>query len=582
MSVLAAFAYFGAMVAFVTIFVTESHKSTTETLIMTTDNTGQDGYTCTMISKVTASYEIVSEGMYGIASQAFQLINVIESKAQYQADYAIADPCSQPLEFFPGNRNTLYSSFDVTYGAAALYMEDTAYIALDIVGPTILRMNYTNGEFETYAINTGMSINSIAVDADMHPIFIATELSGAYGVYRLKVAPSGYTAEVLLYNVTTRSAPIVLNDNLYNIYLAENTTFTALDVYSDDSSASNTTLFTTRDGEYITYAAVYNSGSSVKVYYINNKEYATVWEDGVFTDLGRHTECVGITVDGADNYYFLYFDGGKLSCVSAAALSMQQGLSCSLKVDWPASHRKSSPAVHCAFLYMCLADFLEVTNAADDIVTLVSTISPATGFVVTRNSARAIIVEAKRGPDFVYNPLDMEGEQFAERVYVQQGFSVGYFTCGNRVLNDTQFKTYDDTAYTTVCKENGVIGQVVFENSFLFTTTDVETYAYLHGPSHCAALTDPITETIADLPPYSCSRTIHPSFLACFATAAANTQLLFQVLVFVSALALSKLAARYPPKTPLRVTTPITPCAVEMTEKISRQEEKVSNPLSAE
>jgi hypothetical protein len=55
-SVLAAFAYIRAIVAFAVIFVSESHKSTTETLIMTTDNTSQDGYACTMISKVTASY----------------------------------------------------------------------------------------------------------------------------------------------------------------------------------------------------------------------------------------------------------------------------------------------------------------------------------------------------------------------------------------------------------------------------------------------------------------------------------------------------------------------------------------------
>jgi hypothetical protein len=167
-------------------------------------------------------------------------------------------------------------------------------------------------------------------------------------------------------------------------------------------------------------------------------------------------------------------------------------------------------------------------------------------------------------------------------VYVQQGFSVGYFTCGSQLLNGTQFDTSDSTAYTTVCEENGVIGQVVFETAYLFTTSDAETYAYLHGPSHCANLTDPITETIADLPPYSCSRTIHPSFLACFATAAANTQLLFQVLVFVSALALSKLAARYPPKHSLRseAAPHATPYAVEMTALDKHQKDHdVENPI---
>jgi hypothetical protein len=230
------------------------------------------------------------------------------------------------------------------------------------------------------------------------------------------------------------------------------------------------------------------------------------------------------------------------------------------------------------------ADTITVTAGNGDVATVISSISPASGFDVTPSSARAIVVEAERGCDFVYDPSGTNEIPHAERVFAQQGFSVGYFTCGSRVLNDTQYDTADDTAYTTVCGQNGVIGQVAFENTYLFTTTDMETYAYLHGPSHCAALSEPIAETIADLPPYSCSRTIHPSFLACFATAAANTQLLFQVLVFLSALALSRLAARFPPpKQSLRseMAPTVTPCAVEMTGMGKhRDEHDVENPIT--
>jgi hypothetical protein len=218
-------------------------------------------------------------------------------------------------------------------------------------------------------------------------------------------------------------------------------------------------------------------------------------------------------------------------------------------------------------------------------ITLISTTSAPSGFAVTATGARAIIANAEHSPDFVYNPINTSLTQTSERVLAQSGFSVGYFTCGNKVLNSSQFTAADDASYSIVCKENGVIGQAVFESTFVFTTTDAENYAYLHGPSHCADLTDPIAETIADLPPYSCSRTIHPSFLACFATAAANTQLLFQVLVFVSALALSKLAARYPPKQSLRseAAPHATPYAVEMTamNKTTQEHEKVQSPLSS-
>jgi hypothetical protein len=311
MTAFATFAYMGAIIAFTVIFVTESHKSTTETLIMTTDITGQDGYTCRMISKVTDSYEIVSEAGYGSASQAFQLINVIESRRQYETDYAIADPCSKPLAYFPGTRDNLYMAMDVTYGAAALYADDTAFVAVSGASPIILRMNYTSGSSESYWLSADMLMNSLAVDADLQPIFLATESAGVYGVYRLVINSDDSTEEVQIYSTAQPFEPIILNDNLYNIYLAENTTFAALDVYSDSTTGTasiNTTLFTTRAGEYITHAAVYNSGSGiVKVYYINNTQDATMWENGVFTSLGQHLGCTGIAVDGSDHHYYLYY-----------------------------------------------------------------------------------------------------------------------------------------------------------------------------------------------------------------------------------------------------------------------------------
>jgi hypothetical protein len=306
MSVLASLAYAGAIIAFSVIFVSESHKSTTETLIMTTDNTGQDGYTCQMISKVTASYEILSA--VGQTSQAFQLINFIESKSQYEADYTIADPCSEPLEFFFGSRMTLYGAQVAVYGGAALYGEDTAVVAVYATGPNVLISNYCSGHYYTYSIDANIIMDSIAVDTDAKPIFIASDAPGVYSVYRLVIYSAYVSGEELLYTATLPDQPIILNDNLYNIYLAEHDTFTALDVYA--SPASNTTLFTTRDGEFIRYAAVYHSGSTVKVYYINNTDGANVWEGGVFTDLGHQKDCTGIAVDGADNYYYLYTYAG--------------------------------------------------------------------------------------------------------------------------------------------------------------------------------------------------------------------------------------------------------------------------------
>jgi hypothetical protein len=303
---LAAFAYIGAIISFSVIFNSESHKSTTETLIGPADITGKDGYTCQMISKVTTSYELQSSTGDDPA-QAFQLVNVIESKSQYEADYATADPCSQPLVYFPGETIDLFPGRYIQYTAAAFYGPDMAYIVTTGLESGIMYMNYTIGRFDAAPLPGYMLTSSIAIDAKGYAMTLGNYGDGTYGVYRVEVNITT-NKYVNLINVTDVIAPLILNDNLYNIYLAEHDTFTALDVYS--SPASNTTLFTTRDGEFIRYAAVYNSGSSVKIYYVNNTDGANVWEDGVFIDYGYVQDCAGIAVDGEDNLYYLQMGEG--------------------------------------------------------------------------------------------------------------------------------------------------------------------------------------------------------------------------------------------------------------------------------
>jgi hypothetical protein len=322
MYALAGFAYIAAIVSFSVIFVTESHKSTIDTVIVATDNTGQNGYTCQMISKVTATYEVAASDTQEPV-QAYQLVNLIESKAQYEADYAIADPCAQPMQYFPGTSKPLFQGQAVHYGASVMYGSDLAYIFTEEdTQQGIMLMNYTAGKFGGSAPNLTMLTHSIAVDVDGSPIVLSGTGSNTYGVFRIYTHLKDSSE---LYSIALEYPPIILNDNLYNIYLAEHDTFTALDVYSDnsDGSASNTTLFTTRDGEYITYAAVYNSGSSVKVYYVNNTDGANVWEGGVFRGLMHVSGCVGVAVDAQDNAYYILFQGGEI-CSSLLSLHLHK------------------------------------------------------------------------------------------------------------------------------------------------------------------------------------------------------------------------------------------------------------------
>jgi hypothetical protein len=180
-------------------------------------------------------------------------------------------------------------------------------------------LNYTAGSFEVTPLPSYMLTTSLAADAAGYAMTLGDFGNDTYGVYRMDTSLADHY--VNLFNVTADAAPFLLNDNLYNIYLADNTTLTALDVYSDndDGSASNTTLFTTRDGEYIRYAAVYNSGSSIKVYYVNNTDGATMWENGVFSNYGYWQDCVGVAVHGEDNLQM-----GK--CKSTSCSDRQHGL----------------------------------------------------------------------------------------------------------------------------------------------------------------------------------------------------------------------------------------------------------------
>jgi len=130
-----------------------------------------------------------------------------------------------------------------------------------------------------------------------------------YNVYRAMGDPylNSLPAEKL-YTFHSHSTPIVLNDNLYNIYLVENNnTFSALDVYTG-GNATNSTLFTLPAGESIRYAAVYNSGSAMKVYFFNNSDYLIIWADGIFTAFAHVPDAIGVAVDGRDNFY--YADSG--------------------------------------------------------------------------------------------------------------------------------------------------------------------------------------------------------------------------------------------------------------------------------
>ena len=91
------------------------------------------------------------------------------------------------------------------------------------------------------------------------------------------------------------------------------------------------------------------------------------------------------------------------------------------------------------------------------------------------------------------------------------------------------------------------MGRVSYNHQYyLFTESDAMAYALSRSAPTCATLYAPICTTVADLPPYSCSRTINQGFFSSAATAVANAQFLVQILIFLTAMLLPYLADRFP------------------------------------
>lgn len=308
--------YTTAIVAFGTLYALEAKKSTVETTIMPYDNTGNDGYTCQMISRVTESYQYPSKTDPALA---YGLVNVIETKAQCVSNFESSDPCSQPLVFFPGT----YTARDTTgadYRATALYGDEFAFVLDESGLPMFYNYNFTTGTIEqdeymleysyhgqdTFVVAT----NSFAVDRDGYPIFASSTEDDTLKII-FRSSPEGSGANQIAFNTDWYGDITILNDNLYNVYMIQNNTFLALDVYS--TPAVSTVVFTLPVGQNIVYAAVFHDGDAPTVYYYATNgvadDYLYRWRNGASTLMDKDNGsdvAKGVLVDGNNNLYVPY------------------------------------------------------------------------------------------------------------------------------------------------------------------------------------------------------------------------------------------------------------------------------------
>jgi hypothetical protein len=172
---------------------------------------------------------------------------------------------------------------------------------------------------------------------------------------------------------------------------------------------------------------------------------------------------------------------------------------------------------------------------------------------------------------FIYDPIHTGDSKGIAGI--TSDFAVGWFMCGGTMVTAGNYTPGVTSDYSSACNLNGVIGTTIFNNAqYMFTSQDAEAYAMRNAdPDYCRIIYPVIGYTISDLPPYSCSRTIHPGFFTCLGTALANTQLLLQALIFLAAMLLTRLAVHFPPAQNHKQSPPAPTAAVEMTDRHAGQ-----------
>lgn len=252
--------YISAVIAFVLLYQNEARKSTTETIILPYDFSGNDGYTCQMISRVTGTYQIPSSLD---PSLAYNLANIMESKSQCESDLQVANPCGTPMVYFPGTASS-FGAPGTAYGAAAIfhehvvYMFDTSDAEITINSYDYSTGTYFSGEF--YPVPVPIT-TSLAVNKFGSPIYLSRSLNSSTVQVR-----QADPADISLAEFENGSPnTIILNDNLYNIYVAVNNTFIYVNIYAHP--VVSTVIFSLAEGDNILHAAVHHDGSSPTVFF---------------------------------------------------------------------------------------------------------------------------------------------------------------------------------------------------------------------------------------------------------------------------------------------------------------------------
>ena len=489
MRLLAIVAYATAACVFVALIVTQSQKFTSETVIETTDVTGVDGWTCQMISKVNALYSV--DG-HVEPKLNYALVNVMESYSQCQANVQATMPCnatvfvygtSAEFDITPGAN---YEVFElVTFGGALFYFLSELSSPFPRV-PYV--SNISSGEMNQavfYGFNGG---SGLGVD-DRGLIYTTSggTIFQSEGTLWTPLAgsPGAAASDMVLYQ-----------DNLNQLYYTTSCNVFALDAVSGSAVITlvyNASVVCSGTDE-IASLAVYNPGSGGEAieicFTVQNTTSAVTY--CYATSLTTATTAAGDSPLAMDSSGSLYH----LTANQVIKLNITSG-------DTELLFTAPSIAV-----LKCLV------------------IAESAGWISTTNEAQLYYYSLANGT--------------VEAVSTQSGFSVQWFICGDAVVSD--IPTEAVASYGSSCQHNGVVGSTLFQDSYLFTPSAMQTYAQGIAQPSCSEFYVPMCDTISDLPPYSCTRRVYLGPFQILSTAIANAELLLIMLIVMFGVLLEKLA----------------------------------------
>eukprot|EP01032_Pedospumella_encystans_P008534 gene8534-10119_t len=499
-------AYLAVLVAFILLVLDTSSNYTNEVKIMSRDVTGTDGYTCEMISKVTNTYTTNS---VDDPSTSYYLINIIESKEQCLSNLAVADPCSSPQSYIAGDTSPADYEGSL-YIALGLYVNDTAY-KFDSFG-TFGIYTYANGTSRFSENLFDITSNFIGIDVLGNAYYLRRFGAGCAAVTCVVMATPSFSTKVVAEYNTSYSG--IINDNLYNLYLYDNTTLYEVDYLGNaDSQKLLMQLEQFEGGLNIVSAAVNSSDNLHSVYFVSHNAsgllsiYRYVAE--VMTQMLVAAR-VTIHTPLVASFDYLFFPCTRSDRCSALCLVRQDGIE---GVFFYAGTLQVMP-----FSYQSIA----ISDSGHRIYA-----TAASNDVQTANQY------------FLYNGS-------FQLISYQYNFAAGWFTCGEEIVAPVPARS---SSYTAQCNSNGIVGEVLYQEQdrYLFTPTDAATYAIRNSAPYCPAIYEQACNVVADLPPYSCTKRKYPTVFTVLGTAYANTMFLLSILIFVFSLSLTRSAKRYPP-----------------------------------